>query len=252
MHYKKYIFYLLFIFITNCTSKNLSDKKIIISDDNIFINKGFTLVYNIDLYEQKIISEKLDNRSLTIFHKNLKKNSLVKITNNLNQKTLIVKVIKNSSYPSFNNSVISTRIAKELDLDLKEPYITIKYISNNSLFVAKRAKTYDDEKQVANKAPVDGISINNLKKKVIKIKKVIHNNFSYKIKIADFYFNKTALLMIQRIKNETKVKNAKIQKISNNKYRVYLGPFDDIISLQKSFNDINILEFENIEFIKND
>tara|TARA_B110001454_G_scaffold195820_1_gene198323 strand:- start:126 stop:884 length:759 start_codon:yes stop_codon:yes gene_type:complete len=252
MHYKKYIFYLLFIFITNCTSKNLSDKKIIISDDNIFINKGFTLVYNIDLYEQKIISEKLDNRSLTIFHKNLKKNSLVKITNNLNQKTLIVKVIKNSSYPSFNNSVISTRIAKELDLDLKEPYITIKYISNNSLFVAKRAKTYDDEKQVANKAPVDGISINNLKKKVIKIKKVIHNNFSYKIKIADFYFNKTALLMIQRIKNETKVKNAKIQKISNNKYRVYLGPFDDIISLQKSFNDIDILEFENIEFIKND
>ena len=65
MHYKKYIFYLLFIFITNCTSKNLSDKKIIISDDNIFINKGFTLVYNIDLYEQKIISEKLDALSIT-------------------------------------------------------------------------------------------------------------------------------------------------------------------------------------------
>ena len=48
-------------------NQSLKNKKIIISDDNIFINKGFTLVYNIDLYEQKIISEKLDNRSLTIF-----------------------------------------------------------------------------------------------------------------------------------------------------------------------------------------
>ena len=35
-----------------------------------------------------------------------------------------------------------------------------------------------------------------------------------------------------------------------NKYRVYLGPFYNINTLQKSFNDINILEFENIEIIK--
>ena len=30
------------------------------------------------------------------------------------------------------------------------------------------------------------------------------------------------------------------------------GPFNNINSLQKSFNDISILEFENIEIIKND
>ena len=58
--------------------------------------------------------------------------------------------------------------------------------------------------------------------------------------------------MIDRIKNETKVKNAKVEKISNNIYRVYLGPFDNIIALQNSFNDISILKFENIEIIKND
>ena len=59
-------------------------------------------------------------------------------------------------------------------------------------------------------------------------------------------------MLIKRIINETKIKNARIKKISINKYRVYLGPFDNINSLQKSFNDINILEFDNIEFIKND
>ena len=47
-------------------------------------------------------------------------------------------------------------------------------------------------------------------------------------------------------------KKPKIKKISNNIYRVYLGPYNNIKSLQKSFNDINILEFDNIEIIKND
>ena len=76
--------------------------------------------------------------------------------------------------------------------------------------------------------------------------------FSYEIKIADFYFNDTAIKMMQRIKIETKVKNPKIKKISTKKYRVYLGPFNNINALQNSYNDINILGFENIEIIKND
>ena len=78
------------------------------------------------------------------------------------------------------------------------------------------------------------------------------NKFSYEIKIADFYFNDTASLLVDRIVKETKIKDAKIKKIDEKKYRVYAGPFNNIKSLQKSFNDISILEFENIEFIKND
>ena len=89
-----------------------------------------------------------------------------------------------------------------------------------------------------------------LKKK--NTKNELSKKFSYEIKIADFYFNDTASLLIDRIIKETKIKDAKIKKMSVNKYRVYLGPFNNIISLQKSFNDISILEFENIEIIKND
>ena len=59
-------------------------------------------------------------------------------------------------------------------------------------------------------------------------------------------------MLLNRIKTENLIKNPKIKKVSNNKYRVYLGPFNDINSLQKSYNDISILEFENIEIIKND
>ena len=59
-------------------------------------------------------------------------------------------------------------------------------------------------------------------------------------------------LLIDRITKETKIKDAKIKKIAEKKYRVYAGPFNNISSLQKSYNDISILEFENIEIIKND
>ena len=252
MHYKNYFFFIFFILLNNCTTNGLINDKTNIILENRFSNKGFTLIYEDSLYKNKITSKKLDSRSLEIFQKNLKKNSTVKITNLMNQKSLIAKVGLNSSYPLFYNSVISSRIAAELDLSLVEPYIEIESISQNSMFIAKRAKTYDEEKQVADKAPVEGISINDLKVKNKKKKKIIIKDFSYNIKIADFYYKKTALLMAKRIKNETIIKDPKILKLPSKKYRVYLGPFNNIISLQKYFNDINILKFENIEIIKND
>ena len=158
-----------------------------------------------------------------------------------------------TKYPFFYNSVISQRISQELEIDELEPYIEIKEIIANSSFIAKKAKTFDEEKNVSGKAPVDSISINNLndsiqekKKKVKKIK------FNYIIKIADFYFKNTAKSMVDRIKKETLVSNVRIQNLSSTQYRVFLGPFNNINSLQKAFNDISTLEFENIEIIKND
>ena len=42
--------------------------------------------------------------------------------------------------------------------------LTLKFqeINNKSTFVAKKAKTFEEEKKVADKAPVDGITINDL------------------------------------------------------------------------------------------
>ena len=73
--------------------------------------------------------------------------------------------------------MITTRIANELSIDINEPYIDLILISENSTFVAKKAKTFEEEKNVAEKAPVDGITIDNLgadlnKEKKIKKKKI--------------------------------------------------------------------------------
>jgi hypothetical protein len=252
MFYKKLLFLCLFIFLNNCTVTNVSKIKPPILLDNPFTNKGFALIYSEDLYVKKIVSKKIDERSLIIFQKNLKKNTKVKITNILNNKSIIGTVGNNVNYPLFNNSVLSIRIADEIGLNDNEPYVEILEVLDNSIFIAKRAETFDEEKNVAIKAPVNNISISDLNVKELDIKNEISKNFLYEIKIGDFYFNDTAVLLKNRINNETIIKGAKIKKITEKKYRVYLGPFSNINALQKSFNDIKILEFENIEIIKND
>ena len=56
--------------------------------------------------------------------------------------------------------------------------------------------------------------------------------------------------MLDRIIKETNIKNPIIKTISKTKYRVLLGPFNDIKKLEKTFNEIKSLNFENIEILK--
>jgi len=243
-----------FIFLlTGCEQNNLNKNTINQEKLSKYKNSGFALVYDNILNKEKKISKKINNKSLYIFHKNLKKNSFVKITNPSNQKTVIAEVISNKAkFSDFYNSVITLRIAEELSLDLNEPYIDLILISENSTFIAKKAKTFKEEKNVAEKAPVDGIKIDNLGETIVQKKEIVKNNiFNYSIKIADFYYKDSAKNMSDRIINETNIKNPIIKTISNTKYRVLIGPFNDIKKLEESFNDIKSLNFENIEILKN-
>jgi hypothetical protein len=251
MNYKSLLL-IIFLFLLGCEQNNLSNKAVNQEIMLKYKNSGFALVYDSVLKKEKKISKKIDNKSLLIFHKNLKKNSFVRITNPINQKMVIAEVISNEvKFSDFYNSVITLRIAEELSLNLNEPYIDLVLISQNSTFIAKKAKTFNEEKKVAEKAPVDGIQIDNLgevspQKKEISKEEI----FSYSIKIADFYYKDSAKNMTSRIINETNIRNPVIKTISNTKYRVLLGPFNDIKKLEDSFNEIKSLDFENIEILK--
>jgi len=250
----KYNFFLilLIVLITSCASNNYKTVNV----DPIlekFSNNGFALIYNDKLYNDKIISKKMNERDLIIFQRNLRKGTSVKITNPFNNKTIIAKVGKKANYPSFNNSVVSIRISKELEIDINEPYIVIEEIRDNTSFIAKKAKTFEEEKKVADKAPVDSISVNDLNStEEKKIKNKINSEFKYVIKIADFYYLDTAKQMVKRIKSELNIKKTDINKINENKFRVFTGPYLSLKALQKAYNSIETLGFENIELIKYD
>ena len=251
MNFNKILIIFLILFLTAC--KQIDDDKKVINYSNYlkYSNTGFTLVYDEQLRKDNKISKKIDDRALVIFHKKIKKNSFVKITNPANNKSIIAKVISNNAqFSDFYNSVITSRIANELSIDLDEPYVDLVLISENSTFIAKKAKTFDEEKNVAEKAPVDGIIIDNLGTDLNKKNKVKKHNFLYSIKVADFYYKDSAENMILRIKNETNLKNPLIKKLSKTKYRVLLGPFSDIKKLEQSFDEIKLLDFENLEILK--
>ena len=249
MNYRFIIIILFSLLLHNCEQSTFGNsKKIDIDFESRYKNSGFALIYNKQLKKIK----KLESRSLNIYHKSLKKRSTVKITNPKNGKYLIAEVKSNKEkFPNFYNSVLSLRIAEELELDLNEPYIELILVSKSSTFIAKKAKMFEEEKNVAEKAPVDGIQISDLNTK--KIKKIIKNNknFSYSIKVADFYYKNSAQMMINKIKDESSIKSLKILKLSNTKYRVLIGPFDDIKRLKSAFEKMDNLKFENLEILNN-
>ena len=253
MNFRNILLLIILIFLfSGCNQYNPNKKDLNIAGLQKYDNTGFALIYDNKLKKDKVISKEIDNRSLLIFHKSIKKNSFVKIINPMNEKTVIAQVASSAvKFSDFYNSVITKRIAEELSLNIDEPYINLVLISQNSTFIAKKAKTFDEEKNVAEKAPVDGIKIDNLSntKKEDKEKRSVI--FSYSIKIADFYYKDSAENMIIRIKNKTNSKNSIIKKLSKTKYRVLLGPFNDIKKIEDAFKEIKPLNFENLEILKN-
>jgi len=250
MNYKIFII-LIFIILSSCKSNN--DGKNISYDNNIYSNKGFALIFSEDLIKEKIIKNKIDKRSLDINHSYLPKGTKVKITNLLNNKSIVANVRKQINNIDFYNSIISQRISNELNININQPYVEIKEIKNNSIFFAKKSKTFEEEKNVANKAPVDLISVNDLNSSNEKILKTMKTfNFSYSLKVVDFYFLENAKILKKNIKDNTDIKIINILSISKNVHRITLGPYDNIDSLKKDFYSIRTLGFENIDIIKND
>ena len=248
MSYKNIIFIFFIFFIYGCEPINVKNKKINFEIENRYKNSGFALIYNDELDGIK----EIEPRSLMIYHKNLKKRSMVKITNPINGLSLIAEVKSNKiKFSNFYNAVLSDRIAKTLELDENEPYINIVLISKDYTFIAKKAKPFEEESVVAEKAPVDGIQINDLNQSTSKKKIKKNKIFSYSIKVADFYYKDSAKLMLEKIKKDSLIKNLKIIELSKTNYRLLIGPFNDIKSLKNTFEKMNLFNFENLEILKN-
>ena len=248
MNYKILLFFFVSFVLFGCDQNIKKTYKADINISKKYSNSGFALIYDEKLKKLK----KMDDRSLFVYHKSLKRKSAIKITNPKNGKSLIAEVKSNrQKFSDFYNSIITKRIAEDLELDFNEPYIEIILISKDSTFIAKKSKTFDEEKKVAEKAPIDGIQIKDLNNNDKKVDNITNNKFSFSIKLADFYYKSTAQMMISRIKDETSIKNSKILELSKTKFRVLIGPFNDIKSLRESFEKLKSLNFENIEILKN-
>ena len=237
------------------TSKSLTPK-----ERKFYSSKGFALIYTDSLFEQgainkkfshnKIADKKLNNEKMIVMHSSLKKNTLIKIINPDNSKFVETKVSKKANYPKIFNIVMSKKIATILGLDVDNPYVEVFEVKKNKTFIAKKSNIFDEEKQVAESAPVSEIKMDDLSVKQTDLKKISKKNSNFVLVISDFYYYDTANNLKVELIKKTKLNKFSVKKISNNKYRLLVGPFENFNALKNIYIGINNLGFEDLQIHK--
>ena len=237
-----------FLLLSSCadykTNKTDQDKTKI-----YYSSSGFALIYEDTLYKQKIINKKIDNEIVAIMHSVLKKNTSIKIINPVNSKFIETRINKKANYPKIFNVVISKKIASILELDLNNPFIEIVELKKNKTFIAKEGNIFDEEKNVANKAPVDEIEMNDLTINQSKIEKITEKS-NYILVISDFYYIDSANNLKNELEKKTNIDNISVKKINNNQYRLLVGPFKNFNALKTTYISLNNLGFEDLNIYK--
>ena len=215
-----------------------------------YSSKGFALIYEENHFKQKILKKKINNEEIRVFHNSLKKGTLIKVINPDNSKVIETKISAKTNYPGIFNVVISKKVALFLELDLNNPYVEILEIKRNKTFIAKKSNTFDEEKNVADKAPVDEILMDDLNKNETETNKQIMKTKKFTLIISDFYYENSAINLKNELIKKINLKNISIDKINNNKYRLLVGPFENFNALKTTYISLNNLGFENLEVYK--
>ena len=238
----------IFVFLFSCTQDMKIMKKTSKIEELTYSSKGFALIYDNSVFESKIVDKKLNNNQNYVLHPFLNNNTLVIISNPFNSKSITAEIRKTINYPSIYNIVITKKMADKLELDINNPYVEVLSIRENDKFIAKKASIFDEEKNVANTAPVTSINIDDMSTSTPEIK-VKKTKPSYIIEIAEFYFLKSAETVKNRFEKEANLENIKIKKISKSKFKVYSGPHVSFNSAKDTYFSLNELGFENLNII---
>ena len=105
---------------------------------------------------------------------------------------------------------------------------------------------FDEEKNVANKAPVEEISMNDITKDEILLKKKDSVNKNYILVISDFYYMDSAVSLKNLLTKKNNLKHISVKKITDNKYRLLAGPFKNFNALKTTYISLNNLGFEDL------
>jgi len=216
-----------------------------------YSSSGFALIYEDNLYKKKILNKKINNEEIKVMHNLLKMNTAIRIINPANSKVIETKTYKKVNYPKIFTIVVSKKIASILELDLDNPFVEVIEVKKNKTFIAKKTNTYEEEKNVAEKAPVDKIKMDSLTNNKDEVKKKVLKKNNFIILINDYYYEDSAINLKNELLAKTGFSNILVKKISNNKYRLLAGPFKNFNALKTTYISLNNLGFEDLNIYKN-
>ena len=246
----KHFIFLLFFFLLSCVESTL-EKKISKKEKKYYSSSGFALIYDEKAYENKIINKKINNDEIVVFHKFLKKNTLIRITNPETSLSIETKIKNKAKYPNIFTILISKKIASILKLEKNNPFVEITELKKNKKFKAKVGEMFDEEKNVAEKAPIDKVLMDNLSVETQKSETKNEKKDIFTIIISDFYFLESATNLKKELLSKTNISIFVIKKINDKKYRLSVGPFNNFNSLKSTYISLNNLGFNNLNIYKN-
>ena len=245
MKFKSLIF---FFIIISCTPQ-LST----INKKKPYAATGFVLVYNNFDYDQKTIKGRMNNDLMQISHQNLKLGTMLKITNPVNKKSVVLKNTKRIKIPEFYKLLITKSVSQKLNLNSELPILEIIEVKKNKSFIAEKAKIYKEEKNISSKAPIKSVTISNISKN--KIKNSINKSSKIFILLGSFYSEDTANFLRERIIKETigfDLKKLKLKKIKNKETQVIAGPYTSVNLLKNDYIKLKKFGFEELDVFINE
>ena len=251
MKIKTAIFLILCFFsLYSCAEYNVNNKDIQKKEKHYFSSAGFALVYEEQLFLDKLLNKKVNNDKIHVLHNVLTKNTPIKIINPENSKVVETKIYNKSIYPEIFTIVVSKKVANLLDLDFENPYVEIIEVKKNKTFIAKKTNTFDEEKNVAEIAPVNEVKMDDLTKQKEKNKKKVIKKPNYIVVISDFYYEESAINLKKELNKKNKFINISVKKINDKKYRLFAGPFENFNALKTTYISLNKLGFEHLNIYK--
>jgi len=226
----------------SCTSVSMNNY-----EKPVFSSKGFAYIYSSEDFKNKIINKNINSNDRIIAHNKISKGVLLKITNPNNGKNIILKNSFKLNYPDFYKILITKSISDEIGLDQNLPYVEVEELKKNKSFIAKKAETHDEEKQLQVKAPIEKVKISNIGQ---TIKKTKTKKPKFVIILGNFYSSDSANLLIKRVKTESlSLRNKKISIIKKNKhnYEVYLGPYKTIKMMKNDYIALRQINFDEVD-----
>ena len=211
-----------------------------------YSSSGFALIYDDNLYLQKVVNKKINNEEIKVMHNLLKSNTPIRIINPANSKVIETKIYKKANYPKIFTIVVSEKIASILELDLDDPLVEVAELKKNKTFIAKKSDIFEEEKKVADINPVNEVKMDDLTKIESKTKKKLNKKSNYILVISEFYYENSANNLMAELTKKIKIDNISVRKINDQKYRLFVGPFKNFNALKTTYISLNNLGFEHL------
>ncbi len=238
----KYNYFFVFLFLFSCTSVSVTKY-----EKPVLNSQGFAYIYSFKDYENKFIKKKINSNELIIAHNKAKRGTLLKITNPKNGKNIILKNSFRLDYPDFYKVLITKPVSNQIGLNENFPYVEVEELKKNKSFIAKRAETHDEEKQLNVKAPVEKVKINNISKTITKTS---NEQPKFVIILGNFYSQESAKLLIKRVKTESillRDKKISVKKKNKHNFEVFLGPYKTIKMIKNDYIALKQINFDEVD-----